>query len=97
MKISTIAVAVVLAGCAAPAKTQVFVMPNTGGGEITLTFRPCVINGQTIDGLREGYTWSQRSAYQRSCWTIVDGNVHVLYLETKDRMVYPLNEFREKR
>jgi hypothetical protein len=85
-----------LIGCASSAKTQVFVMPNKGGGEITLTARPCVINGETVDGLREAYTWSPASAHQQACWTIVDGMVHVLYLRSRDRMVYPIENFQRK-
>lgn len=83
-------------GYASPALTQVFVMPNKGGGEITLTARPCVINGETVDGLKEAYTWSPDSPHQKACWAIVDGMVHVLYLRTKDRMVYPIENFQRK-
>ena len=85
-----------LIGCTSPARTQVFVMPNKGGGEITITGRPCVINGQTVNELREAYTWSPSSPYQKACWTIIDGMVHVLYIDTKDRRVYPIEMFREK-
>lgn len=85
-----------LIGCASPAQTQVFVMPNKGGGEITLTARPCVINSRTIEGLKEAYTWSPESPYQKACWTIIDGMVHVLYLDTRDRRVYPIEMFRER-
>ena len=77
-------------GYASPALTQIFVMPNKGGGEITLTGRPCVINGETVNGLREAYTWSPASPHQNACWTIVDGMVHVLCLKTRERMVYPI-------
>ena len=79
-----IIVASVLTGCATPAQTQIFVMPNKGGGEITLTGRPCVINGETVDGLREAYTWSPASPHQQACWTVVDG------------MVYPIENFQRK-
>lgn len=83
-------------GYASPALTQVFVMPNKGGGEITLTARPCVISGETIDGLREAYTWSPASPHQQGCWTVVDGMVHVIYLKTRERMVYPIEHFQRK-
>lgn len=85
-----------LALVASPALAQVFVMPNKGGGEITLTNRPCVINSQTIDGLREGYTWSPSTPYQKACWTIVDGMVHVLYLDSNTRRVYAIEDFQRK-
>ena len=91
-----IIVASVLIGCATPAQTRIFVIPNKGGGEITLTGRPCVINGETVDGLREAYTWSPASPHQQACWTVVDGMVHVLYLKSRDRMVYPIENFQRK-
>jgi hypothetical protein len=89
-------VAFALIGCATPARTQVFVMPNKSGGEITLTARPCLIGGETVEGLREAYTWSPASPHQQACWTIVDGMVHVLYLKTRERMVYPIEHFQRK-
>ena len=95
-KVLTTLLGFVLIGCASTARTQVFVMPNKGGGEITITGRPCVINGETIRELREAYTWSTSSPYQKACWTIIDGMVHVLYIDTKDRRVYPIEAFREK-
>lgn len=95
-RVLAIIVASVLTGCATPARTQIFVMPNKGGGEITLTGRPCVINGETVDGLREAYTWSPASPHQQACWTVVDGMVHVLYLKSRDRMVYPIENFQRK-
>lgn len=95
-KVLLITAASALIGCASLAKAQVFVMPNKGGGEITLTSRPCVINGETVNGLREAYTWSPASPHQQGCWTIVDGMVHVLYLKTRERMVYPIEDFQRK-
>ena len=96
-KIVSLVCFAVLMGCAAPARTQVFVMPNQGGGEITLTARPCVIRNETIKGLAEAYTWSPSTAYQKACWSIIDGSVHVLYLDSGKRMVYDITDFREKR
>ena len=89
-------VCIFMAGCAVPSKAQVFVMPNQGGGEITLTSRPCVINGKTIEGVKEAYTWSNSTAYAKACWAVVDGAVHVLYLDSNKRMVYPIEDFRQK-
>lgn len=86
-----------LTGCAAPVKSQaLFVMPNRAGGEITLTDRPCIIRGQNMNQLREAYTWSPTSSYEKACWGIVDGMVHILYLTTGERRVYPITDFRQK-
>lgn len=95
-KVLLTTVAFVLIGCATPARTQIFVMPNRGGGEITLTARPCTINGERVEGLMEAYTWSPSSPHQNACWTVVDGMVHVLYLKTRERMVYPIENFQRK-
>ena len=93
-----ITLASALIGCATPARTQtVFVLPNKGGGEITLTNRQCVIKDQNVPELREAYTWSPSSTYEKGCWTIIDGNVHILFLTTNDRRVYRIEDFREKR
>jgi hypothetical protein len=75
---------------------QIYVLPNKGGGEITLTGRPCVIRGQNQTELREAYTWSPSSPYEKGCWTIIDGMVHILYLDTNQRRVYPIEDFQRK-
>ena len=76
---------------------RVFVSPNKGGGEITLTDRPCIIKGQNLSELREAYTWTPSAPYEKGCWTIVDGMVHVLYLVSGERRVYSLDGCREKK
>ena len=76
---------------------QIYVLPNKGGGEITLTGRPCVIQGQNQPELREAYTWSPSSPYEKGCWTIIDSNVHILFLTTKERRVYRIEDFEAKR
>jgi hypothetical protein len=94
MKKALATVACIFAGAA---QAQVFVMPNKGGGEITLTARECVIKGKKFDQLFEAYTWTPSDAYTQACWTIVDGMVHVLYLESRNRMVYPIEAFKERK
>lgn len=72
------------------------VMPNTGGGEITLTNRQCKINGVVHDKLHQAYSWT-REIYFEGCWTIIDGNAHVLWVFSdgkNERRVYPLNNFK---
>jgi hypothetical protein len=78
------------------AMSQVFVVPNKGGGEITITTRPCIVKGQNHSELREAYTWSPSSPYEKGCWTIIDGMVHILFLDTNNRRVYPIEEFQRK-
>ena len=87
----------VLTGCAANVKAQsVFVMPNKAGGEITVTDRPCIISGENLKNLRAAYTWSPNAALEKACWTLIDGMVHILYLRSGERRVYPITDFRQK-
>lgn len=96
-KILSIAALSVFTGCAANVKAQsVFVIPNKGGGEITVTDRPCIINGENKRTLREAYTWTPNHALEKGCWTLVDGMVHILFLESGQRRVYPIEDFRQK-
>lgn len=76
---------------------RVFVSPNQGGGEITLTSRPCIVRGTTIENAFEAYTWTPKAPYEKGCWSIVDGMVHILYLTSNERRVYSIESFREKR
>ena len=76
---------------------RVFVSPNKGGGEITLTDRPCIVRGKTIEDAFEAYTWTPSAPYEKGCWSIVDGMVHVLYLTSNERRVYSIDTFREKK
>lgn len=89
-------VGLMLVGLFGCASAQVYVARNQGGGEITLTTRACTIRGQNFPELREAYTWSPTAPYQQACWAIVDGSVHILYLSTNDRRVYPLEMFQRK-
>jgi len=86
----------VLLLAAAPVFGQVYVLPNKGGGEITITGRPCVIKGQNHPELREAYTWSPSAPYEKGCWTIIDGMVHILFLDTNNRRVYAIEDFQKK-
>ena len=96
-KILSIAVLSVFIGYAANVKAQsVFVIPNKGGGEITVTDRPCIINGENLKNLREAYTWTPTAALEKGCWTLIDGMVHILYLRSGERRVYPIEDFRQK-
>ena len=77
--------------------SQVLVTPNTGGGEIVLTSRPCVVNKANYDQFREAYSWSPKVRRIPACWTIQDGNVLVIYLDDGQERIYPMTSFRERK
>lgn len=81
---------------ASAVQAQVFYLPNRGGGEIVLTARACIVNGQNYPGAREAYTWTPNSRKQQACWEIIDGNVHVIYIDTRQIHVYRIEEFQRK-
>jgi hypothetical protein len=75
-------------------QAQVYVMPNEGGGEITLTSRQCEHKGKTYSNLKEAYTWSNQ-IYIGGCWTVIDGNVHIIWNlnDRAERRVYNIQSF----
>lgn len=85
-----------LLSLAGAANAQVFYMPNKGGGEIVLTSRPCIVGGKNYTGAREAYTWTPQVQRTQACWEIIDGNVHVLYLDTHQIRVYRIEDFLRK-
>ena len=97
---AVLAVALLVTGGSAVAQNVVLVSPNEDGGEITLTMRDCVTDGknftQEYPNLRQAYTYGNRTPYTEGCWTLIDGNVHVLYFKNNTRRVYPLSGFTRK-
>ena len=80
------------------AHAETWVMPNTGGGEITLTNRVCEYNGKTYDNLRRAYSWTKQ-IYFDGCWSVIDGNVHVVWNfsdGTSERRVYQISHFTRR-
>lgn len=81
-----------------PLSAQTLVMPNTGGGEITLTNRVCKINGRTYENLKLAYSWT-REIYFEGCWALIDSNIHVQWVfdnARSERRVYPVDRFSLK-
>ena len=82
------------------AEAQVLVSPNNDGGEIVLTMRDCEADGvnytKQYPHLRQAYTYGDRTPYREGCWTLIDGNVHVLYFHNNSRRVYPMDGFTRR-
>ena len=75
-----------------------WVMPNTGGGEITLTDQQCTADNGAYPSLKKAYSWTNKT-YIDGCWTILDGNVHVVWMlpgGTRSRNVYNINSFARR-
>lgn len=79
------------------AKAESWVMPNTSGGEITITNQKCKLGNGEYGSLNHAYTWTNQ-VYLEGCWTIVDGNVHVLWdlKNGSQRRVYKPTDFTKK-
>jgi hypothetical protein len=80
------------------AHAESWVMPNNGGGEITLTKRQCEYNGKVYGNLNEAYTWSNQ-VFIPGCWSVVDGNVHIVWAfadGSSARNVYPITRFTRR-
>jgi hypothetical protein len=81
------------------AYAESWVMPNEGGGEITLKSEGCEAdNGKYVTKLKKAYSWTNQ-IYFEGCWAIVDGNVHVVWIlpsGNRPRNVYNINSFTRK-
>ena len=80
------------------AKAESWVMPNEGGGEITLTDKQCTADNGAYPGLKKAYSWTNK-IYFEGCWTVLDGNVHVIWLlpsGNRARNVYNINSFTRR-
>lgn len=80
------------------ANAETWVLPNTSGGEITLTSQACKADNGQYASLKHAYTWTHE-AYVEGCWTVVDGNVHIVWLMSsgkRERRVYSLSSFSKK-
>jgi hypothetical protein len=79
-------------------KAETWVMPNQGGGEITLTAQACKVDGGRYESLRHAYSWTNQ-IYFEGCWSLIDGNIHIIWVHsdgTRNRRVYSLNSFSKK-
>ena len=75
-----------------------WVMPNEGGGEITLTDKQCTADNGAYPSLKKAYSWTNK-IYFEGCWMVQDGNIHVIWVfsdGTRERRVYPPSSFTKK-
>ena len=80
------------------ANAESWVMPNEGGGEITLTSSTCTADNGAYPALKKAYAWTNK-IYFEGCWTVIDGNVHVVWMApngSRPRNVYPISSFTRR-
>ena len=79
-------------------KAETWVMPNQGGGEITLTNKQCTADNGAYPSLRHAYSWTNQ-IYFEGCWSLIDGNVHIVWVfkdGSRERRVYQAVSFSKK-
>lgn len=79
-------------------KAETWVMPNQGGGEITLSSDKCKADGGKYTALKHAYSWTNQ-IYFEGCWLLQDGNIHIIWVftdGTRERRVYSINSFNKK-
>jgi hypothetical protein len=67
--------------------------PNQAGGKIVLTDQVCKYEGQTFDKLSRAYNYGSAGYTSEGCWGIEDETVVVYWIDTNQRMRYPVTAF----
>ena len=73
------------------ARAEAWSTPNQAGGKIVITDRKC----QYFTHLSEAYTYTAEGEVIKSCWTVVDGAIHVVYYNGQTR-VYSISLFSKE-
>jgi uncharacterized membrane protein len=63
-------------------------MQNKDGGKIVITDKRCT----NFTYLSEAYTYAADGTVIKSCWTVINGAVHVVYYNGSEK-VYPITSF----
>lgn len=85
-------VSLILAGVLTlPCYAATYETDNEGGGKIVLSDREC----KNYPALRAMYAFHSTGVYLDGCWAMIDGKVHVIYNQTRERRVYPAEIFHE--
>jgi hypothetical protein len=67
--------------------------PNQAGGKIVLTDDPCVHKGKNYDKLNRAYNYGSAGYTSEGCWGIEDETVIVYWIDTDQKMRYPITAF----
>jgi hypothetical protein len=67
--------------------------PNQAGGKIVLTDDPCIHKGKNYDKLNRAYNYGSAGYTSEGCWGIEDETVIVYWIDTDQKMRYPVSAF----
>lgn len=67
--------------------------PNQAGGKIVLTDEVCKYNGEVFDKINRAYNYGSAGYTSEGCWSIEDETVIVYWIDTRQKMRYPITAF----
>lgn len=67
--------------------------PNQAGGKIVLTDDVCKHGGKTYSNLNRAYNYGSAGYTSEGCWTIEDETVIVYWIDSDQKMRYPISAF----
>ncbi len=67
--------------------------PNQAGGKIVLTDQICKYDNQVFDKLNRAYNYGSAGYTSEGCWGIEDETVIVYWIDTNQKMRYPITAF----
>ena len=68
-------------------------MPNNANGKIVLTDEICKHNGKVYEKLNRAYNYGVTGYGSEGCWTTEDETVLVYWIDTDQKMRYPVSNF----
>jgi hypothetical protein len=80
--------------CAGVAHAEtVATQPNQAGGKIVLTDGACIHKGTNYDKLNRAYNYGSVGYTSEGCWGIEGETVIVYWIDTDQKMRYPITAF----
>jgi hypothetical protein len=67
--------------------------PNQAGGKIVLTDDACKHEGRVFDKLNRAYNYGSAGYTSEGCWGVEDETVIVYWIDTNQKMRYPVTAF----
>jgi hypothetical protein len=67
--------------------------PNQAGGKIVLTDGACVYKDKNYDKLNRAYNYGSAGYTSEGCWGVEDETVIVYWIDTNQKMRYPVTAF----
>jgi hypothetical protein len=92
MKKTLVLLALLSAVTVARAET-VATQPNQAGGKIVLTDRACIHKDKNYDNLNRAYNYGSAGYTSEGCWGVEDETVIVYWIDTNQKMRYPVTAF----